>query len=460
MSNNYTTNNSRPPSRRRNGNRSFGQRKPLPNLRPAFIQPKPPVPDHLEGAFNSLIPDLKRAVAASGYVTPTPIQEQAIPHLIAGRDLLGCAQTGTGKTAAFTLPILQYLDENRRKSVKGLPRVLIVTPTRELSAQIGESIRDYGKFLKIRHTVIFGGVGQHPQVSSLSRGVDIVVATPGRLLDLMQQGHLSLEEVEVFVLDEADRMLDMGFLPDVRRIIAKLPAQRQTLFFSATLLPDVVSLARTLVKDPVHITIEPEKPTVECIVQKVYFVNTSSKINLLIMLLEDESLDRVIVFTRMKHRANQVAKKLVSAGISATAIHGNKSQTARTNALASFKTGQVRVMVATDIAARGIDVDSISHVINYDLPNEPETYVHRIGRTARAGAEGDAISFCAADERPYLKSIERLIHSSIPRVLDHRYHSGEALAGLTSGPGKESSQRGRNSGFSGGRNRFSRPRRR
>lgn len=375
------------------------------------------------GAFVKLISPLKRAVKDAGYNTPTPIQELAIPHLLNGRDMLGCAQTGTGKTAAFMLPILQYLTGNPKRPVPGKPRVLVLTPTRELAAQIDDSISTYGRYLRVAHTVIFGGVGQQPQVTRLRRGLDIVVATPGRLLDLMQQGHVSLNAVEVFVLDEADRMLDMGFIHDIRKVIARLPEKRQSLFFSATMAPEVVALAQTLVHDPVEVSVTPEQPTVEKIVQKLLFVDKGNKDNLLIFLMNDNKLGKVIVFTRMKHMANKVAGKLNKAGISAAAIHGNKSQTARTQALADFKRGKVRVLVATDIAARGIDVDNISHVINYDLPNEPETYIHRIGRTARAGLGGSAISFCSAEERSYLRSIEHLIHQRVPTDLEHQFHS-------------------------------------
>ena len=374
-------------------------------------------------AFSALLPSLQRAVAEEGYTIPTPIQTQSIPHLLNGRDLLGCAQTGTGKTAAFTLPLLQYLTQQKRAPSRGRPRTLILAPTRELAAQIGDSIRVYGRHLRISHTVIFGGVGQHPQVAAVTRGMDIVVATPGRLLDLMQQGHIRLDAVEVFVLDEADRMLDMGFIRDVRKIIAALPAKRQSLFFSATLNSEVITLARSMVHDPVHVTITPEQPTVARIAQKVLFVEKKDKDALLATLLRNPQVDRVLVFTQTKHGADKVTRKLQAAGIAAVAIHGNKSQNARTQAMGGFKTGRTRVLVATDIAARGIDVDGITHVINYDLPNERETYVHRIGRTARAGADGDAISFCCAEDRDYLRDIERLLRQSVPVDMQHPYHS-------------------------------------
>ncbi len=420
---------------RSHGSRSVEKKPPVPRLvtRPARDR-RPESKTHQKseraayGAFERLIEPLQRALSDTGYETPTPIQEQSIPHLLEGKDILGCAQTGTGKTAAFTLPILQFLYQNGRRPVKGKPRVLILAPTRELAAQIDDSVRTYGKHMRVFHTVIFGGVSQVPQVKKLQQGLDILVATPGRLLDLMQQGHLSLDGVEVFVLDEADRMLDMGFLPDIRKVIAKLPDKRHSLFFSATLPDEVLKLAHTLVRNPVEITITPDQPTVEKIDQKVMFVGKRQKTKLLIKLLEEESLDKVIVFTRMKFMANRVADKLNRSGIKAMPIHGNKSQTARTNALDAFKRGDVRVLVATDIAARGIDVDNITHVINYDLPNEAETYVHRIGRTARAGAEGDAVSFCSVEERGYLRDIEKLIRQKIPVDRDHPFHGKEEPA--------------------------------
>jgi ATP-dependent RNA helicase RhlE len=379
-----------------------------------------------DSVFSLLIPALQRAVAEEGYATPTPIQEESIPYLLDGRDILACAQTGTGKTAAFTLPLLQHLAREKRSTARGRPRALILAPTRELAAQIGESIRTYGRHLQVTHTVIFGGAGQHPQVTALTRGVDIVVATPGRLLDLMHQRHAHLDGIEIFVLDEADRMLDMGFINDIRKVLAVLPKKRQSLFFSATLAPEVIALARTMVHDPVHVTVTPEQPTIERIVQKVLFMEKKDKDMALITLLSDPRINRTIVFVQMKHAADKVVRKLVSSGISAQAIHGNKSQSARTQAMAGFKTGKVRVLVATDIAARGIDVDGITHVINYDLPIEPETYVHRIGRTARAGAEGDAVSFCCAEERDFLRAIERLLRKAVPVVTEHHYHSDQA----------------------------------
>ncbi len=376
--------------------------------------------------FEGLIEPLQRAVADEGYTQPTPIQQQAIPHLLEGRDLLGCAQTGTGKTAAFTLPLLQEMTMTAKKAAPGQPRALILTPTRELAAQIGDSIRTYGRYLSVTHTVIFGGVGQNPQEQALRRGPDVVVATPGRLLDLMEQGHIRLNAVELFILDEADRMLDMGFIPAVRRVVVKLPRKRHSLFFSATMPPVVATLARDLLVNPVEITIDPEKPTVDRIDQKLMFVDKANKDSLLVELINGRDMDKVIVFTRTKHGADKVVRKLVQCGVSACAIHGNKSQGARTAALDGFKTARVRVMVATDIAARGLDVDGITHVVNYDLPEEPETYVHRIGRTARAGAGGDAVSFCCARERDWLRGIEKLIFRPIPVDATHRYHSEAA----------------------------------
>ncbi|MCF7837545.1 MAG: DEAD/DEAH box helicase [Candidatus Marinimicrobia bacterium] len=381
------------------------------------------------GVFGALLPALQRAVADEGYAEPTPIQEQAIPHVLEGRDLLGCAQTGTGKTAAFVLPLLQRLLADAGRVARGRPRALILAPTRELAAQIGASLRTYGRHVTCSHTVLFGGVSQRPQVVALRRGVDVVVATPGRLLDLMNQGQIRLDDLTCFVLDEADRMLDMGFLPDIRRIIARLPAERQTLFFSATLETAVVSLAQSMVRDPVHIAITPRQPTVARINQKVLFVDQTVKPQLLAALLDSPDITRVLVFTRMKHSASRVAERLHKTGVPAVAIHGNKSQNARNQALADFKAGRVRVLVATDIAARGLDVDGITHVINYDLPLEPETYIHRIGRTARAGAAGDAISFCSASERGLLTGIERLIRKDIPHDADHAHHSEAARAG-------------------------------
>ncbi len=397
-----------------------------------------------------LIEPLQRAVKEEGYTAPTPIQEKAIPALLQGKDLLGCAQTGTGKTAAFVLPILQKL--HLGKKVTRNPRALILAPTRELAAQIGQSIRAYAKYLRISYTVIFGGVYQNPQVQALHRGAEIVVATPGRLLDLMNQGHVRLQDVEFFVLDEADRMLDMGFIDDIKKIISRLPKQRQSLFFSATLEPKVVAFASTLVHDPIHVTINPGKPTIERIQQSVYFIPKEKKDILLVQLLSRPEMKRVIVFTQMKHVANKVAAMLSHAGIRAEAIHGNKSQAARTFSLDRFRRGIARVLVATDIAARGIDVEGITHVINYELPMEPETYVHRIGRTARAGAEGKALSFCSAQERHSLLAIERMIRLQIPVVRDQPFHSEAAMHATSAPPPPRRFGRGHRGGGRGNRN--------
>ena len=361
-----------------------------------------------------LIPELLSAIKSAGYVTPTPIQQLAIPPALAGRDVLGCAQTGTGKTATFALPMLQHLDE--LVSNKPRLRALILTPTRELAAQISASIESYGQDLKLWHTVIFGGVSDKPQIKELDRGVDLLVATPGRLLDLMGRDIVRLDEVELFVLDEADRMLDMGFLPDVRRITKALPKDRQTMFFSATMPPQIRRLAEGLLDRPVSVAVAPVSSTVELIQQQVFFVKKTDKRTLLVELLRDPKVEHTLVFSRTKHGANRIVKQLDKAGIAAAAIHGNKSQGARTRALDSFRTGELKVLVATDIAARGIDVEGVTHVINFDLPNVPETYVHRIGRTARAGASGTAWSFCDAEERPFLASIEKLIDKRIPQA--------------------------------------------
>jgi ATP-dependent RNA helicase RhlE len=371
-----------------------------------------------------LIEPLVRAVHAAGYTTPTPIQEQAIPHVLTGRDLLGCAQTGTGKTAAFALPILQRLvaAPPARPGQRAI-RVLVLSPTRELAAQIGESFTVYGRHTGLTNTVIFGGVGQTPQTDALRRGVDILVATPGRLLDLMGQRFVRFDRLEVLVLDEADRMLDMGFIHDVRRIIAAVPRQRQTLFFSATLPRDIQTLARDILTDPVRVEVTPTATTVEAIRQEVYFVEKADKRALLAHLLGDPAITRALVFTRTKHGADRVVRHLVRGTCRAEAIHGNKGQGARERALANFKRGVTRALIATDIAARGLDIDAVSHVINFDLPNEPEVYVHRIGRTGRAGAAGIAYSFCDLDEREYLTDIERLIGLAIPVATEHPYRS-------------------------------------
>jgi ATP-dependent RNA helicase RhlE len=370
----------------------------------------------------NLMEPIQRAVREEGYTTPTPIQEAAIPSLLEGRDLLGCAQTGTGKTAAFALPVIQRLHKERRPSAPRCARALILTPTRELAAQIDTSFRVYGRYMNISRAVVFGGVGQASQVKALSKGVDVLVATPGRLLDLLGQKHLRLDRLEVFVLDEADRMLDMGFIHDVRRIIAALPPKRQSLFFSATIPPEIVRLADSMLSDPAKVSVTPSATTVERIDQKVMFVSRKDKFSLLAHVLGDPEVSRVLVFTRTKHGANKVATQLEKARVQADAIHGNKSQTSRTRALDSFRRGRTRVLVATDIAARGIDVDGITHIINYDLPDVPESYVHRIGRTARAGAGGVAISFCDTEERGNLKDIQSLIRVQVPVAEDHPWH--------------------------------------
>lgn len=368
---------------------------------------------------------LQRALTKEGYSTPTPIQAQAIPHILKGEDMMGIAQTGTGKTAAFVLPVLQRMAQEQKVTAPGVPRVLVLAPTRELAAQIDQSFATYGQFLRFRHTAIYGGVNQGPQVRALSRGVDTLVATPGRLLDLMDQGYIKLNGVEFFVLDEADRMLDMGFANDVRKIVSALPQKRHSLFFAATMSRQIGELAGRLLTNPVRIEVAPQATTVESVEQRIFFVDQNNKDVLLLGLLKQKQLKRVLIFTRTKRRADKVASMLSKNRIRANAIHGNKSQNQRTQALNSFKMGRLQVLVATDIAARGIDVEDISHVINYDLPNEAESYVHRIGRTGRAGADGTAYSFCAADERNYLREIEKLTRTRI-ELMDHRYHSEHA----------------------------------
>ena len=359
---------------------------------------------------------LLKALSAEGYVNPTPIQQKAIPEVLRGRDLLGCAQTGTGKTAAFALPMIERLMASNTPRDARRPRALVLSPTRELSAQIADSFATYGRGTPLKYAVIFGGVGQGPQISLLSRGLDVLVATPGRLLDLMNQGAAFLDKVEILVLDEADRMLDMGFLPDVKRILQKLPKQRQTLFFSATMPGDIERLSREILVDPVRVDVAPVSSTAERIEQSVYMVETSEKRRVLEKVLRDPAMERAIVFTRTKHGANRLVKELERGEIVSEAIHGNKSQGARQRALDNFRSGRLKVLIATDIAARGIDVDGISHVVNYDLPNIPESYVHRIGRTARAGKEGIAISLCSREERGYLRDIERLTRTPIRKL--------------------------------------------
>ena len=370
------------------------------------------------------LPILK-ALEKQGYTQPTPIQEQAIPILLKGHDLLGVAQTGTGKTAAFGIPILNHLlKENNSGQGKRKIKALVVTPTRELAIQIAENFTDYSQFTHLRNTVIFGGVKQSKQVASLQQGVDILVATPGRLLDLMNQGYITFRDLKYVVLDEADQMLDMGFIHDVKKIIAKLPPNRQSLFFSATMPKTIVELSQKMLGDFERVTIKPEQATAEKVKQGVYFVSKNNKPNLLIYLLEQRPQDSVLVFSRTKHGANKIVKTLDKAKIKSAAIHGNKSQAQRQKALGEFKDGSLKVLIATDIAARGIDVDDLALVINYDLPNVSETYVHRIGRTGRASASGIALSFCMGDERPYLKDIEKLIKQEVPRMGEHPYMEG------------------------------------
>jgi len=369
-----------------------------------------------------LIPPIIKAITKENYTQPTPIQEQAIPPVLAGRDLFGCAQTGTGKTAAFLLPILQLLSTQQgRPNGKRVIRSLILTPTRELAIQIDDNAKAYGCFTKLRSGVIVGGVSQRAQEQLLAIGTDILTATPGRLIDLMNQGFVDLRHVQILVLDEADRMLDMGFIHDMKRIIAKLPSKRQTLFFSATMPPEIMSLVNSLLTNPVKVEVTPASTTVERIEQMLYYVDKPNKVQLLIDLLQDRSIVNALVFTRTKHGADRLVRGLTKAKITAQAIHGDKSQNARQAALNNFKNGVTRLLVATDIAARGIDIDELSHVINYNLPNIPETYVHRIGRTGRAGLSGVAISFCEQEEIPYLKDIEKLTKQKIPVITDHPY---------------------------------------
>lgn len=368
-----------------------------------------------------LVEPILRALQDQGYERPTPIQAQAIPVLLEGKDLLGCAQTGTGKTAAFSIPIVQDLYNLQPPKGKRRIKTLVVTPTRELAIQIGENFTAYTKYTDIKNTVIFGGVKQTSQVYKLHQGVDVLVATPGRLLDLINQRFISLNDIEHFVLDEADQMLDMGFIHDIKKLLKILPNKRQSLFFSATMPSAIVKLSNEILGNPARVTIEPEKTTAEKVEQRIYHVNKKNKTKLLIDLLSKELNDSTLVFSRTKHGANKIVKDLDKAGIKSAAIHGNKSQAARQRALKQFKDGELTALIATDIAARGIDIDELSYVVNYDLPNVPESYVHRIGRTGRAGASGLAISFCMLEERPFLKDIEKLIKTSIPTVDDHDF---------------------------------------
>lgn len=404
----------------------------------------------------NLIKPILQAVTAEGYTQPTPIQEQAIPIILQKRDLLGCAQTGTGKTAAFAIPVLQLLHaEPRDTRGPRLIKALILTPTRELAIQIGESFSAYGNNLGLRHRVIFGGVSQHAQTEALRNGVDILIATPGRLLDLMNQKFVDLQHIQFFVLDEADRMLDMGFIHDVKRVIAKLPVKRQTLFFSATMPPEISKLAASILVNPVKVEVTPVSSTAHTIRQSVFFVDKENKKALLLHLLKDKDIVSALVFTRTKHGADKVARELVRSGIKAEAIHGNKSQNARQNALNNFKNKKTRVLVATDIAARGIDVEDLSHVINFELPNVPETYVHRIGRTGRAGASGTALSFCDTEEKEYLRDIHKLITKTIAVVEDHPYAISAAMPVVYTPPARQTppSRNGYGNAAQGGQKR-------
>ncbi len=370
-----------------------------------------------------LVDPIKLALTEAGYTNPTPIQAQAIPPLLEGLDLLGCAQTGTGKTAAFALPILHRLVQSNKKALPRHTRVLVLAPTRELAIQVHESFLTYGKNLKLKFAVVYGGVGQTPQVKALSSGVDVLVATPGRLMDLIEQGFIKLSGLEVFVLDEADRMLDMGFIHDIKKVLKLLPPKRHNLFFSATMPVEIERLANSILVNPVKVEVTPVSSTAEKISQSVMYVDRENKRALLKHILDNQNLTRVIVFSRTKHGANKIVEYLGKGGIISEAIHGNKSQSARQKALENFRSGKIRVLIATDIAARGIDIDDISHVINYDLPNVSEDYVHRIGRTARAGAKGEAISFCDSEEKVFLKDIEKLIGKTIPLIEDQPFHS-------------------------------------
>ncbi len=396
--------------------------------------------ENLQFTDLKLISPIQQALKDTEYHTPTPIQARAIPVVLEGHDLLGIAQTGTGKTAAFCLPIINILHTQQKRREPKSPRSLILTPTRELAIQIHKNLVTYGKHLKQKYAVIFGGVGQGNQVRDLAQGVDVLVATPGRLLDLIEQRYIRLDSVEIFVLDEADRMLDMGFLQDVKRILKFLPEKRHTLFFSATMPKEIQSLAQSILKDPKKIEVTPPATTVKRIQQKVMFVDKKDKMNLLIHTLKNNDLYKVLVFVEMKHFANKVVEKLTANRITSAAIHGNKSQSARQKALEDFSRDRIRVLVATDIASRGIDIDGITHVINFELPNVAENYVHRIGRTARAGSDGDAISFCTAEERSYLANIERTTNHKIDVDIDHPYHSEAAANSKLMSVGKAKAQ--------------------
>lgn len=360
----------------------------------------------------NIIPQILKAVNEAGYTSATEIQHQAIPHILRKEDVIGCAQTGTGKTASFAIPILQLLQEN--PSTQRTIRTLVLTPTRELAIQISENFKTYGRYLPMKHLAIFGGVPQGKQVDALNKGIDILIATPGRLLDLISQGCINLSKIEILVLDEADRMLDMGFVNDVKKILTKVPAKRQTLFFSATMPTEIRKFSQTILNNPKEISVTPVSSTAQTVQQSVYFVEKTEKLELLVSILEDKSIERSLVFARTKHGADKLVKQLTKTGIYAAAIHGNKSQNARQKALSDFKTSKIRVLIATDIAARGIDIDELPHVVNYELPNVPETYVHRIGRTGRAGSAGVAVSFCDTEEKKELRNIQKLIGFTMP----------------------------------------------
>lgn len=391
-----------------------------------------------------IIPPILDAIKKENYTEPTPIQEQAIPAILEGKDLIGCAQTGTGKTAAFAIPILQTI-KREQKFIQGRRAILalILSPTRELAMQIGEMFSAYGKFTGLKHAVIYGGVSQHFQTKNLRAGVDILIATPGRLLDLMNQKFINLDQLKILTLDEADRMLDMGFIHDVKKIISKVPVKRQTLFFSATMPDAIIELSRSILKNPVKVSVSPVYPSAENVTHELYYVEKGNKGALLMHVLQKKSVSSALVFTRTKHGADKIVKKIKMSGISVEAIHGNKSQNARQKALANFKAKKTTVLVATDIASRGIDIDDLSHVINYEIPNEPETYIHRIGRTGRAGASGIAISFCDREEQFFIKDINKLINKSIPVVVDHPFHMTN-LKSFEKHPRESSNQKNQN----------------
>jgi ATP-dependent RNA helicase RhlE len=406
----------------KSSNTNSTPQKITPSSKPVSKNPITPKPASITFDQLNLIDPILRAVKDEGYESPSPIQQQAIPPVLAGRDLLGCAQTGTGKTAAFALPILQRLSADSAKPRD--PRVLVLAPTRELALQIGESFKSYGRNLPLKSAVVFGGVGLEPQISNLKRGVDILVATPGRLIDLMERGAVNFRSLSVLVLDEADRMLDMGFIHDIKRILKTLPQKRQNLLFSATIPKEVKGLIDSILRDPVKVEVAPVSSTSEQVEQRAYFVGRADKRDLLLHILETEAVTRALVFTRTKHNANKLEKFLMESGIKAAAIHGNKSQGARQRALEGFRSGKVQILVASDIAARGIDIDAISHVINFEMPNEPETYVHRIGRTGRAEARGVALSFCDLEEQKYLAHVEKVTRKKVPVVTDHPFTAG------------------------------------